>query len=92
MTSNVLISVINEVSNTLLPLQQVTTKARTIELFAKLGYTLPDTNDFQALPADLITKIGDIITGITNLLNASSDADRLQKAIELGSKIAESVG
>lgn len=89
--NSVINSLLSEVSYALEPVKEADTVEEVTQLFADLGYELPVGQFFNLLPTELITEIPKLITNLTELINASSDQERIDKAIALGGQIKKVV-
>lgn len=89
MADNLLNTTLAEVSTALQPLSRIDSAQRATEFFAKLGYGLPGSQNFNALPAGLVTKIVEVGESVIDLVSATNDDDRIRIAFELSEKVAQ---
>jgi hypothetical protein len=81
-----------EVSQALAPLAEVDSAAKATALMKLLGYELPGTQTFDAIPPSLMGKVGGIGEDIVALVDAEAEEARLAALLALAAKVADVSG
>lgn len=87
MSQHTLEKVTSELSAIFNPLLQLNSQERVLTLFHELGYELPGSQSFGTI-SDIITKVGELVTAVTALGNASTDDEKWEAVIDIFTKIA----
>lgn len=90
MSDTALKNILTSASLAIAPLRGVKTPEAAQELFAKLGYDLP-VSAFGSVLSELATHAGELINGVKDLINATSDSAVAANLVKLFGRLATTV-